>query len=244
MDHGRPRETQTQGGGDPSAPALRAHPDSSLRAERGWRAPGPSSPAPLPGAAAGSPVPGPQLPGDAGSGLPPGTQARRPRCRPPPLPAAPAAGANFPPKFPRGPDAAGGWGGGRPGGSRPGSGPGRRAGGAEFRPPRPGPASPPPAARPGPARQMPGAAPGRRGVGVPAGSLTWTAVPPAPAEPSARPAPAPQARDPLTPRRKCGRPPSGLTATPATRCARRRRVGRRPPNQHPARRPLREAGLG
>lgn len=67
-------------------PLPNAPPDSSLPLRGAGGRPSPLS-SPLPGAAAGCPAPRPQLPGDAGSGRPPGTQARRPRPR-----TVPAAG--------------------------------------------------------------------------------------------------------------------------------------------------------
>lgn len=119
------------------APLPIAAPDSSppLRG-----APGPAL-QPTSGCGVRQCGPGPQLPGDAGSGRPPGIQARRPRRRQP----------TFLPSFLRaGTRPAGGRaGGGGPAG--PGSGPGRRAGvtGLRLHSSRPGlPAARSPGPRP------------------------------------------------------------------------------------------------
>ena len=211
----------------PSAPS-----DSSLPLRGAGGSPGQLS-SRLPGAVSGSAAPGPQLPGDAGSGRPPGTQARRPRRRPP----------TFLPSFLRaGTRPAGGRaGGGGPAGPGPGAGPGRRAGGTGLRlhSSRPG----LPAARsPGPPARCRAPFPGDAGSGSRPGHSPGPRSLQRRPSSAARPAPAPQARDPLTPRRKCGRLPSRLTA--GARHSLRPAPSRRPPPAQSAPSPWAEPGGG
>lgn len=211
------------------APLPSAAPDSSLPL-RG--APGPAL-QPTSGCGVRQCGPGPQLPGDAGSGRPPGIQAHRPRRRQP----------TFLPSFLRaGTRPAGGRaGGGGPAGPGPGSGPGRRAGvtGLRLHSSRP---CLPAARSPGPPARCRAPFPGNSGSGSRPGHSPGPRSFQRRPSSAARPAPAPQARDPLTPRRKCGRLPSRLTA--GARHSLRPAPSRRPPPAQSAPGPRAEPGGG